>query len=885
MADPELIPHEPLTEREQEILGLIAEGLTNQQIADQLYLTLDTIKWYNRQIFQKLGVHSRTQAIALARGPGMPAGPLPIAKHNLPVQGTLFVGREPELAAVQARLADPTCRLLTLLGPGGIGKTRLAIEAARQQMGSYPDGVYLVQFAPVESPAFIVQALADGLGLSLTDERSAFDQVVNYLREKTLLLLLDNFEHLREGVSLLSEVLARTKAVKLLVTSRERLLLKEEWLFDVQGLRYPTVGGEGLESAALAPYEAGQLFLWTAQRASPDFTPDRDEQMQIVHICQLVGGMPLGIELAASWVRLLSCAEIARGIAATLDMLTSSWRDVPERHRSIQAVLDHSWKLLAASEQDLFRRLTVFSGDFGREAAVVVASASLPMLLALVDKSFLRRTNPDHFSIHELVKQYGSTKLQAEPDAWAVTRLRHCRYFAAFLVERMSAPDARLHAGEIEHLFDDMQMAWRYAVEHRQLAEIQQFSAGFQVYYRLHSWYRAGTGALALYQRALACFDPDTQNPEQRTTLAYLYESIGELQGLTTAHQAALTALEQALEYIADDDCIRRGSLYGKMADAWVAMNRHEQAHEVYTQAESVLAQAPQRMAAWWREWLRIQTQRMELYYWQNRPADMAALARQIRTPVEQHGSVMQRVRYLALLGMMALRRDRHFHSSDAIAYSSEALALSLQTGNLSEIASRQFYCGFSHLWSDHFDEAETHLQIARAMTEQNGDPTLLSRAVTYLALVYRKRDELARVREYAAYTLRVAEEAKLPQYTGSARAHFAWLAWRAGDLAETKRQAESAIADWGGLGEAQSVVAYRWYALFPLLGVALQEEDIGRAVEWAQHMITSSQAGLPDALTALLGQAVAANENGLGDVASDLLQQALRLARELHYI
>jgi predicted ATPase/DNA-binding CsgD family transcriptional regulator len=889
MADQRQIPQESLTEREREIVTLIAQGLSNQQIADQLFLTLDTVKWYNRQIFQKLGVHSRTQAILSVRQAGVLGERAPALQHTLPEQGTRFIGRQQELAAIQARLADPACRLLTLLGPGGIGKSRLAIEAARHSLASYPDGVYLVPFAPVIAAAFVVQALADGVGFVLTNQRRPLDQLITYLREKRLLLLLDNFEHLVAASDLLGELLAHWKGAKLLVTSRERLHLHEEWVFDVQGLHYPASGRAGQPGADPAAYEAGQLFLATAQRTQADFVPAAQDQAQIARICQLVGGMPLGIELAASWLRLLPCAEIARGIAQDLALLTSAWRDVPARHRSIQAVLDHSWQLLSADEQEVFRRLTVFSGPFGREAAAAVADSSLILLLtrllALVDKSFVRRTEDERFSIHELVKQYGSEKLQADPETWTATRRRHCCYHAALLAERTAAPDAGPAQAEVESVFDDLQAAWRYAVASRQVAQIQQLAEGFLRYYRLHSWYRAGSGALAVYQQALACFDPYADHAEQRAALACLYESIGELQELATAHQEAFAAFEQAVAHTAEHDYLRRGRLYGRLADVWVAMYQHERGHEAYTLAESLLAQAPHRSTAWWGEWLHIALQRMLLYYWQNRLEEIDALARQIQPLIEQHGSVTQRVLYLQMLGMMALRRARYFYSNEAITYTGEALALSLASGNLGDIALTHFNHGFSHLWSDHLDEAESYIQLARELAAQNGDLTLLARTVTYLAVVYRKRGDRERVRLVTAEGLRIAGEAKMPQYTGMARGHYAWLAWRAGDLDETKRQAGAAIADWGGLGQAQSLVGCRWLTLFPLLGVCLQEADVAAAVHWAQHLIMPSQHRLPDALTTLLERAVAAGKNGQMDAAGDLLRQALQLARELHYI
>jgi predicted ATPase/DNA-binding CsgD family transcriptional regulator len=882
MADREEFLHEPLTEREQQIVGLIGNGLTNQQIADQLFLTLDTVKWHNKQIYQKLGVHSRTQAIASIRQFALPGKAASVAKHNLPDPGTLFIGRSRELAEIQARLAEAECRLLTILGPGGIGKTRLAIEAARQRTENYPDGVYFVPFASVQSPDFVVQALADGVGVTLTNQRDALDKVIGYLHEKRLLLLLDNFEHLLEGVHLLAEMLARSKGVKLLVTSRERLRLKEEWVFDVQGLRYPATGEEGPDSAA---YEAGQLFLWTAQRARADFVMEAGDQPRVTRICQLVGGMPLAIELAASWVRLLPCAEIERGITQDQEILTAAWRDVPERHRSIRAVLDHSWKLLGRDEQELFRRLAIFSGPFQREAAMAVTGASLAMLLSLVDKSFLRRVEPEWFGIHELLKQYGSEKLRADPEAWNATRLRHCQFHATFLHDRMSAPDAASHVDEIEQLFDDMQMAWRYAVEFGQLAEIRKLAMGFQVYYRLHGWYRAGSGAIAQYQRALAAFEPETKNPEQRATLACLFESLGDLQELATAHTDALAAFERALENTSSEEHIRHGRLYGKMADSWMAVHRYEAAHEAYTLAEAALEKEPQRDAAWWSEWLQIQTQRMNLFYWENRPQDMADLARRIHPLIEQRGAIAQRIHYLWMLSVMALRRDRYFNCSEAITYSREALALSLRTGNLGETALRHFSLGFSHLWSHQLDEAERHLQIAREMTEQNGDLTLLARALSYLGVVYRKQDDLKRARTFAAYALRVAGEAKRPEYTGMAHALFAWLAWRTDDLVKAREEAMTAIEMCGGLGSHLSAMPFRWLALFPLLGVALREENVDEAVQWTQHLLAPSQQRLPDNLTTLLEEAVAVGVKGEYDEAGDLLHQALRLAFELHYI
>ncbi|MFN2125606.1 MAG: LuxR C-terminal-related transcriptional regulator, partial [Candidatus Promineifilaceae bacterium] len=467
------IEFEPLTDREREIIGLIAAGLSNQQIADQLFLTLGTVKWYNKQTFQKLDVHSRTQAVLRARELGFLGRAIPAPQPNFPAQHTVFIGRESELAEIQARLCDPACRLLTLVGPGGIGKTRLAMEAARRQIDAFPDGTIFMSFAPIDTAGLISQTMAEGLGLTHSSQHDPQDQVIRYLRAKTLLLVIDNFEHLLSGVDLLAKILGGCMKVKMLVTSRERLHLRQEWVFDVPGLNFPVVQSAAQEPLDMAEYEAGQLFLQTAVRVQSDFAPDQSDQLHIARICQSLEGMPLGIELAASWVRLLPCAEIAQEITRGLDILTTSWRDIPERHRSLRAVLDHSWQLLEHDERDAFRKLTVFKGNFRRDAAQAVAGVSLVMLLALMDKSFLQPARDDRFAIHELLKQYGSAKLKANPEIWAAARLHHCRYYASFLNQLMRSPQAYVHLREVEEVLDELKAAWHFAVENIHLAEIQ----------------------------------------------------------------------------------------------------------------------------------------------------------------------------------------------------------------------------------------------------------------------------------------------------------------------------------------------------------------------------------------------------------------------------
>jgi predicted ATPase/DNA-binding SARP family transcriptional activator/Tfp pilus assembly protein PilF len=345
----------------------------------------------------------------------------------LPTPRTNFLGRKRELAELALRLADPHCRLLTIIGPGGVGKTRLALETAKGHQPVFADGVVFVPLAPLESVDQIVTALADALQLSCQSTEAPFDQLLDFLHDKEMLLLLDNFEQLLDGAELLSTLLDEAAALKLLTTSRERLNLQEEWVFELGGL--PLVSEQeahGEENAAVA------LFLQSARRVRQEFTPSSADEMAIRQICQLVDGMPLGIELAATWVRLLSCAEIIAEIERSLDFLSTPLRNMPARHRNLRAVFDQSWALMSAQEQEIFRGLTPFRGGFTREAAAQVAGATLPVLSALVDKSLVQQIGNGRFGLHQLLRQYGEERL-AEAGETTAARNRHLHFFVAYV--------------------------------------------------------------------------------------------------------------------------------------------------------------------------------------------------------------------------------------------------------------------------------------------------------------------------------------------------------------------------------------------------------------------------------------------------------------------
>ena len=403
------------------------------------------------------------ERLAFLTGGSPPAGkpgPLP---GNLPRFLTPFIGREPELSALGQLLQDPQCSLLTIAGPGGIGKTRLAVEAAHQSEGSFPDGAWFVPLVALNSPVQIVPAIADALDFKFQDPTNLQAQLIRYLLSKRALLVLDNTEHLLEGVGIFAEILKECRQVKLFITSRERLNLLSEWVFEIQGLPVPPNDQvEQFES-----YSSVALFLQSARRVSAGFEIHEAEHEWVLKICRVLDGMPLGIELSAAWVGLLSCEEIAKEIEHNLDFLSVSMRDLPERHRSLRATLDHSWRLLDDEERLILSRLSVFHGSFRREAAQEICGASLLVLSSLRNKMLLYRTDQDFYSLHELIRQYAQLKLREDYGEEERVKDRHAFYYVQCLSEweKVLQSSRQLETfNEMARVIDNLSQGWRHMV-------------------------------------------------------------------------------------------------------------------------------------------------------------------------------------------------------------------------------------------------------------------------------------------------------------------------------------------------------------------------------------------------------------------------------------
>ncbi len=465
---------------------------------------------------------------------------------NLPPQPTEFVGRAEELAQVARLLANPACRLLTLIGPGGIGKTRLAVQVAQENVGAFLHGVYFVPLASVRAADLLVPTIAAAMQFSFSSQQDPKAQLLNYLREKEILLVPDNLEHLPNNVGLLAEMLQSAPALKILVTSRARLNSQWEWLVEVEGLEYPIADGgrqtadrtavSGQSSAVSEAYSAVQLFAQTARRVQPCFSLS-DVAPSVARICQLVEGMPLALEMAAAWTREMPCQEIAQGLERGLDFLQTSQRDVSDRHRSMRAVFDHSWNLLTDEERRVFSRLSVFHGWFSVDAAQAVLdfgfsisdSGSVPVkgeskiedrrskirnaLSALVDKSLLRRNPSGRCELHELLRQYAAEKLATTGEEQD-TRDRHCAYYAEFLERRESAlkgAKQKQVSEEIVGEIDNVRAGWQWAVERGNVLEIARGLEGLFLFYEMRSHFQEGAEAFGQAVQKLRALNQDDE--------------------------------------------------------------------------------------------------------------------------------------------------------------------------------------------------------------------------------------------------------------------------------------------------------------------------------------------------------------------------------------
>lgn len=480
-------------------------------------------------------------------------GQQPASSHNLPVFLTPFIGREMELSQIAGLLRNPDCRLVSLVGPGGVGKTRLAVEAAQANLQLFPDGVHFIALDSLRSADFLPEMVAEMIGLVSGSDEDISDRLFDFLRNKHLLLVMDNFEHLLAGSRLVIEILKAAPFVKIIVTSRERLHFQAEFLIDLTGLPFPRLEEAVSEDhPALNKYEAVRLFLERAGRVRADCVNNQDDLQAAGQICKLMEGLPLGIELAASWVRDFSLPDLAREVQHSLAFLQTSLRDIPERHRSLWASFEHSWSLLSLPERDVFARLSVFTGSFSVAAAQAITGAAFPWIIRLLDQSLLRRVDAGRYELHPLLRQYAGQKLADMGSTREETYRHHAAYFARFLNQRavgMMGGRQAEYLNDVEVELDNVRAAWDWAVNQCDTQLLGLAANGWFFFFESRSRWEESKNHFSAAVNSLQCAELDRDG---KLALAVCTLRLGLFYCRLTQFERARDLLEESRRMLTD---------------------------------------------------------------------------------------------------------------------------------------------------------------------------------------------------------------------------------------------------------------------------------------------------------------------------------------------
>jgi predicted ATPase/DNA-binding SARP family transcriptional activator len=500
--------------------------------------------------------------------------------HTLPEMGTSFVGREKEVQEIRQLLTvEPECRLLTLTGPGGIGKTRLSVEAVSSI--DFPDGVWFLPLVSVQDVEALVNRLTKMLGVLHGDTESPEFCLFQFLKECRLLLVLDNFEHLlpqhpsqhapHGAASFVSELVRQNPGVKVLITSRERLNLRSEWIYPISGLQIE---------------QAVQLFLQRARQVRRGGLSGDQDVEAAWRICEMVGGLPLAVELAAAWANVLTYEQIAAEIQQGLEILSTQLSDVPSRHQKMEVIFDASWSRLEHEEKLFFRRLAVFEGSFNRQAAeqIVIAQGrtgppsqspstqAIVFLAKLVEKSFLQQIASDRYKLHELFRQYSLRRL-AESDEEERVRDLHARYYLARLASFepvLKKSDQHQVLDQITEDYDNFLAGW-YCAANNGLIDLM--TEAIEVLWLYFSMRRYSLELHKLMQQTLLNLQESPagmQDPDKRDTLESLVTALsGGAQMLAGNYHSAQELLQRALAVL-DKQAAKR---WFALVNNWMASN------------------------------------------------------------------------------------------------------------------------------------------------------------------------------------------------------------------------------------------------------------------------------------------------------------------------
>lgn len=633
------------------------------------------------------------------------APPLPAVSgpwhHHFPPQLTPFIGRAEELAAIQERLQDSAGRLLSLLGPGGIGKTRLVsevvqrLESGREQ---FPAGCYFIPLLNVTTPNQLITAIGQQLGFTFRGGAEPAQQLLDHLANQALLLVLDNYEQLLPHTQFIEQILAHAPKVTLLVTGRVPLNLRAEWRFPLAGLTLPE---PNLPASQVANWPAVQLFESAARRIDPYFQINETNATTITTLCRHLAGMPLALEIAASWLKIYTLASLANRIETGISFLTATARDIPERHRSLRVIFEQSWQLLAPPARLAFARLTCFQGHFSLEAALTVADLDLETLSTLLEHTLIQRLENERYSLHPLLQQFARDHLDKED----VVFEQHAAWYLGQVAQtapQFASKTARSAVTLISQDLDNIRQAWQWAVNHQRADLLAAGLGGLESFYLFRGLYGEGRDYFGQAIEALA----------SRPGHTLLYHRL---------------RLAQA-------------SCYKKMGDTETAISLIKQ-----VAAETTAATYPTAMIAL-----------AEIYELRGENSQAIAFLEQARQLLATHNAPNQLAELLDITGRVYRTVNR---IQDGIESLSQALSLNRTVGNESKVAENYANLGLLYKDLGNFSEAIYHIEQAINLAHKLDHRENVARFTQNLGLVYWQQGELEKALSCYQKGLAIAEE------------------------------------------------------------------------------------------------------------------------------
>jgi len=807
--------------------------------------------------------------------------------HNLPMQLMPLIGREAELTSLRTRLQEPDCRLLTLVGPGGIGKTRLALEIVAPLVSAYAHGVFLVPLTSLHSAQAIVPTIAQTIGYTFSDKGGTQEaQLLAYLKNKTMLLILDNAEHLlcaratdhnvESAATTVANLLEAAPGVKIVVTSRVGLNVLGETRFVVPALAYPEDAGR-----QLAPvYEdlrqhlpAIQLFVQSARRQRPTFALTANNAQAVSDICRIVQGLPLALLLTANWVATLSTAEIAALLTDGgsgspgdgLDLLETDWPNVPPRHRSLRAVFEHSWRLLTAREQDVYKAFAVFRGGFTQADALHVAGATPQDLRALVNASFLHRETSGRYTMQELLRQYAAEKLADDPMAAQHAHDRHCAYYVAALqrwAEEAKGPRQQDVLHEMDGEIGNARAAWEWAVTQGDIARIDQAVQGLGLFYQRRIRRQEGESACRAAVKRLEALPSASpvQEAERLRVLAKVLAWQSRFLPRERAHDVigrALALLEQP-ELASLDVRAEQAAAWQQMGHIMMGTDR-QTAKRYYEQSLSLY----RAIGATWEVELVLLD--MGWYAWHSAAYEQAQRFFAESLCIAQTWNDLRGMAWtIQGLSGVAMQLGQ---IEEAVCLSQQSLALRREMGDLAEIADGLYSLGFKYIAMGQSAKAVPFLEECRTLTcDQLGLPGSYVHSVLAYARMFMGQykpayslartalqkmqdardqrgvgwvyhvlagialglDELTEAEQFARASAEAYRPLEQRQELTFALAYLSYSLWAQGRLAEMKPLLEEVLHIWQVIGAPHSLM----YALVGMALLSVSRAEAEHAVE-----------------------------------------------------